>query len=138
MRASANSARGVFGGAVALVEGDEEERDQEVSGNQEGGEAGGQAEEEQDAAEELGERGDVPQPVGQAEAGDGVTEVLHAGEQVVILQTAEWYDLAPAVDDHGGAENQAHAERAEGLKTAEPANHTFLTLMSELNVALYQ
>ena len=51
--------QGVLGGCVALVEVDGDEGYEHVAGDHEGGKAGEQAEEEQEAAQELGGDGDV-------------------------------------------------------------------------------
>src|SRR5271163_3766604 len=90
----------VLGAVVPLADADEEERDRHVDGDHEGGEAGEEADDEKEATEKLGERGDVAEPVGQAKRGDVVGEVVDASEQIATVQSAERGDLAPAVDKH--------------------------------------
>ena len=87
-----------------------EECDQHVDGDEGGGEAGEQAEDDQDAADELGERGDVAEPVGKAEGDDVVDEVMQRGVRG---------DLFVAVHDHGEAERETQEEGAPGLEIVE-------------------
>jgi hypothetical protein len=75
------------------------------------GESGGTGEkscENQYSAKKFGERGDIPQPCGDAEAGHHLGMVVQASENFVV-----------AMYHHDCAQRQAHHKKSKGLQTIE-------------------
>ena len=97
-----------------LVDADGGKGYQHVDCNKKCGKTGEEAEDKENAADELGVGGDVSEPVGKAEGGDVVS---------VVVQGAEGQNLLVSVDRHGDAEDETHEKRAGGLKAIEPFRH---------------
>jgi len=84
--------------------------DRQVDADGEGGGAGEESGQNQQATEKLGEGRDVAQPAGQAHAGHELREMMQAAENLVI-----------SVGDHNRAQCEAHDEKGKGLQTVEIA-----------------
>jgi hypothetical protein len=93
---------------------DRDESDEHVDRDQEGGEAGEETEDQEYAAHELGEGGDVAEPSGEAK---------RRYEVGVVVECAVGNDFRVAVIDHRRAEDEAQKKSAEGLQAVEPLDH---------------
>lgn len=113
---------GVLRGSIAAVEIDADDSDEQVAGNHERGEAGKQAKQEKDAAEELGEGGDIAEPRRDTEGGDEVAVVVECAEGTGV-QALRGDDLGVSMEDHGDAEHQAQKRCSPRLETAQPTAH---------------
>jgi hypothetical protein len=85
--------------------------DGQIDTNGERSDASEQAEKDEQRAEEFGEGGDVGGPGRESEAGDKLSMVVKSAEDLVV-----------SVDEHDGAEGEAHDEKREGLQTVEVAH----------------
>jgi hypothetical protein len=106
--------KGVFRACVAVVAVHHCDSEQHVDSDHKRDEMGEQAEDEQDAAYELGKGGDIAEPVREAERSDEVS---------VVLERAVRDDLRVAMKDHRGAENETQEERTKGLQAVQPLDH---------------
>ncbi len=84
--------------------------DRQVDADREGGGAGEESRQDQQPAQKLGEGGDVAQPSRQAQSGDHLRMMVQASKNLVV-----------AVDDHDGAQGQAHEEKSKRLQAIEIA-----------------
>ena len=75
------------------------------------GAAGEQADEHEEAADELGEGGEIGGPAGKPEAGDELNMVVKSTEDFVI-----------PVADHDGPQSKAHHQQSQGLQAIEVAH----------------
>jgi hypothetical protein len=112
----------VLRAGVAVVTGDQEDGSKHIAGDHEGGKAGEEAEDQENAANELCERRDIAEPIGYAERGDKVAMVLERGKGVAV-EAPCGDDLAVAVRDHGYAEHETQKKCSPGLETVERFGH---------------
>src|SRR5580700_5624651 len=85
--------------------------DGEVDADSEGRDACEQAEQDKDGAKEFGEGRDVGGPGRETEAGDKLSVVVESAENFVV-----------SVDEHDGAQGEAHDEECEKLQAIEVAH----------------
>ncbi len=85
--------------------------DAEIDADSKSGGASEQADQDKDAAEELGEGGEISRPAGKAEAFDELNVMVKAAENFVI-----------SVADHDGADGETHDEKCQRLQTIEVAH----------------
>ncbi len=114
--------KGELGAGIAAVEVYGDECYEHIDGDQEGPDAGEDAEEEREAAEEFGDGGDVAEPGGKAEAGDDLIEGLHGGEVVAGVDGSGGEDLGMRVVDHCEADGDAEEEEGPGLEAGKGAH----------------
>jgi hypothetical protein len=86
------------------------DRDAKVNANGERGDAGEKACQQEYPAQELGERGNVTGPGGQAKAGDKFGVMMQASENFV-----------GAVHDHNGTQGKSHGKKRKWLQAFEVA-----------------
>jgi hypothetical protein len=85
--------------------------DGEIDADAKSSNAGEQAEQQEQSAEELSKGRDVGGPARESEAGDEVGVVMESAENLVV-----------SMDKHDGAESEAHDEEREGLQAIEVAH----------------
>src|SRR5580700_5217321 len=85
--------------------------DGEIDADAKSGNAGEQAEQHEESAEELGKGGEVGRPAGKSEAGDQVSVVMKSAENLVIT-----------VGEHNRAQGEAHHQKREGLQAIKVAH----------------
>ena len=100
--------------AEALMDADGEERHQHVDGDEARGQAGEEAEQDEDAADKFRKGRDVAEPVGKSESDDVVDEVMQRGVG---------RDLLVSVDDHGESEDEAQQQGSPWLKVVQKSDH---------------
>jgi hypothetical protein len=93
------------GAHQSLVEVDLGDGDGEIDADGNGGHAREQAQQDEDAAKELGERREVAGPGGETEAGDELSVVVESAENFLV-----------SVAEHDCAESEAHDEESERLQ----------------------
>lgn len=86
------------------------DRDAHVDTNSQGGNAGKQADQDQQAANELGEGGQIRRPARQSEALDKLHVVMKSSENFVV-----------SVDGKDGADGEAHHQKGKRLQSIEVA-----------------
>ena len=84
--------------------------DEHINGNGAGGDSGEEPGQDEQSAQEFGERRNVAEPVREAKRMDEINVVVQPAEDIVI-----------SVHDHDCANCQAHDEQAEGLQAVEVA-----------------
>ena len=84
--------------------------DDQVDQQDEGGDAGEESRQNQNAAQKLGEGRDIAQPCGQSKAGDELRMVVQASK-----------DLGVTVGDHDHSQGQTHHHKSKGLQAIEVA-----------------
>jgi hypothetical protein len=94
----------------SVVEMDLQDGDGEIDADSDGGDAGEQAQQQEQAAEEFGEGGKISAPGWKPEMGDHINVVVESAENLVV-----------SVDKHDGAESETHDEEREGLQAIEVA-----------------
>jgi hypothetical protein len=84
--------------------------DGQIDADSEGCDASEEAEQDEEASKEFGEGGNVGGPGGEPEAGDKLSVVVESAENFVV-----------SMDEHDGAQGEAHDEECEGLQSVEVA-----------------
>ena len=106
-----------------MVPGHEDQSDGHVAGDHKGGEAGEEAEEDEQAAQELRQGGDVSEPPGKPHGRDVVGEVVEGRKVVASVKATGGHDLAIAVSHHGYTEHDPHQKCAPGLEVVQGLGH---------------
>jgi hypothetical protein len=102
------------GAHQSIVEVHFDDGDHEIDADGKRGHAGEQAQQHEQTAKELTKRGKIGAPGGESGAGEKLSVMAEAAENLVI-----------SVVEHDGTQREAHNEECEGLQAVEVA-HRFI------------